>query len=90
MAKAKRWKVSDIVAASLGEGAAASVVAEASWMRGSDVSDDSVLAELFERFPVTMSRTCGVNESAWWRMTHEQRCNALVATARRLNVPMNG
>lgn len=85
--RAKRWKVSDIVAASVSKWSADRVTIEARWLRLCGKGDDAVLAELLEGFGVTMASACDTEECEWGRMTHEQRCDALVATAKRLNVP---
>ena len=80
--KQKRWRVSDIVGAALG-GAEGAYVA-------STMRESSSLADGMRRLGLTLPMACGVDEFSWQRMTHKQRCDALVATARRLNVPMNG
>lgn len=74
----KRWKVSDIVRRALGRSEARYVAV---------VMREGTLAQGLGYLNVTLPRACGVEEAAWCRMTHEQRCDALVATAKRLNVP---
>lgn len=84
---AKRWKVSDIVGSALGDGWRASVASEAKMVARRCASNDGVVAELCRVFDLTMPKVCGLHSDEWLRMTHEERCDALVATARRLNVP---
>lgn len=86
----KRWKITDIVHASLD-------ACRANWIRDELVhyraktSDNRAIIEMiFNDFNVTIPMACGKGEYEWMRMTYEERCDALVETARRLNVPMNG
>lgn len=76
--RVKRWKVSDIVRAALGMSEARYV---AFVMRGGS------LAEGLGYLNSTLPRACNVEEYHWQRMTHKRRCDALVATAKRLGVP---
>lgn len=88
--RAKRWRVSDIVrAADFGvAGMMSNIIAQEAKSRSTrGDSNDDVLRELFRIFNMSIPETCGIDDRAWARMSHQQRCDALVATARRLNVP---
>lgn len=87
---AKRWRVSDIVRASKPGTASmmADIIAhEARTRSARGDSNDDVVRGLFRIFNMSLPEVCGIDHVAWAHMTHEKRCDALVATAKRLNVP---
>lgn len=86
----KRWRVSDIVrAAGESEAACSSIAYEGEkWSR--DYGNSMALKTMLGTYNRTIPHACMVEPRAWDRMSFRERCDALVATARRLNVPMNG
>lgn len=86
----KRWKITDIVRASLGEYRANWIRDELVHYHAKTLDNRAVIETIFHDFNVTIPMACGIEEYKWALMTYEERCDALVETARRLNVPMNG
>lgn len=87
----KRWRVSDIVRAANFKNCFvhADIIATiGESMEG--VDNTNRLHNLFNSFDVTIPTACKITHSRWLRMTHRQRCTALVKTAKRLNVPKRG
>lgn len=80
--KRTKWKITDIMRAA-NEREVAKIIAD-------DFRNGATVEVVLSRFNITFPRICGVTEYAWARMTHEQRCDVLVATAQRLGVPRNG
>lgn len=81
-AKKKRmvWRISDIVgAAEPGNG---------SFVREWCARFDGDVSRILDLLNVTLPRICGVRERRWVAMSTDERAAALVATAKRLRVPM--
>lgn len=78
--KFTKWKVSDILIVACEHPIIIRVIQRA-------LAEED-LADVLRCYDVTFSRVCGIDEDVWADMSHEQRCGALVARARKLNVPM--
>lgn len=85
--KTKRWRVSDIVRAAQGAKAGSSVAAFFVYDKVVGLPEEVSLRRVLRVHWRIMALTCGSSGVTWQLMTHEQRCNALVLTAKRLGVP---
>lgn len=79
----KRWRLSDIVRAALGANHVEAVHEYRAFCNGD-------LKSMVCMLNITLPKACGLDYRDWWAMTHEQRCDELVAVARRLKVPRRG